>query len=424
MKTTLSTLAVACALAALTSVSEAAPPDKPPCGTSGPIGVTPVSPSLFTYTLGEAGGAAFSFTVSSPSLNINGGCDSSLPYVFGNGNGSNPAVLPYELTIDEIEVSGVAVDASTDAALRAALSAFETAPFSLTAPGAGSQPIAFSFVNSGSIPVGIYDVTIAVSPEMGRGVGSAERTFTIQVEEPQLQDTLAPTVNIVAPVTGDLIKVNGTLQVDFTAVDPPEGGAGTGVTAVRAGVSSCAGAYEFNLTPTLSVAPGLPVAADVQVNATTSLGTQWLGIGSFALTAEADDAAGHTGSATATFAVGATVAALPPISVPNRQFNVGSTVPIKFAITDATGAFLPPMDGLVVRVTTPSGVSEDRVAGSGADNVRWELDEYGNATQYITNFQVPVTGTYQVQVLVADVCGDAAAQGSFSFVVASKGGKQ
>lgn len=142
-------------------------------------------------------------------------------------------------------------------------------------------------------------------------------------------------------------------QVDFTTVDPPEGGAGTGVTAVRAGVSSCAGAYEFNLTPTLSVALGLPVAADVQVNATTSLGTQWLGIGSFALTAEADDAAGHTGSATATFAVGATVGALPPISVPNRQFNVGSKVPIKFAITDATGAFLPPMDGLVVRVTMP-----------------------------------------------------------------------
>jgi hypothetical protein len=427
MKTTLSTLAVVCALAAFSPISGADPPPKPACGTSGSISVTAVSPALYTYTLGEAGGTALGFTVSSPSLSINPSCDSSLPAVFGNGKGganNDPAVLPYELAVTKVEIAGIDVDAVTDAAVRAALSAFQTAPFKLTSPGSGSQGVSFSFTNSAAIPIGMYDVTIAVQPETGRGVGSTDRTFTIQVEESQVEDTLEPTVNIIAPTSGDLIKLNDNLPVDFTALDPPEGGAGTGVTAVRAEISACAGAYAFNLTPTLSVSPLLPVAADVLAEATTSLNTTWLGIGSFALTAEADDGAGHTGSATATFAVGTTIAPLPPISVPNRQFNAGSTVPVKFMITDVSGAFLPPMDGLIVRITTPSGAVVDRVAGSAAENVRWELDDYGNATQYLTNFQVPATGTYSVQVLVADVCGDAVSQGAFSFVVASKGGKQ
>jgi hypothetical protein len=424
MKATVSILTLTLALAA--SSVFAGPPGPPPkpCGTSGSLQATPISPALYAYTIGEAGGVNLSFTVSSPGILLNGGCDSSLPYVFGNGNGADPSVLPFTPSVTSIEVGGVAVDAATDAALRAALSAFASVPFQLSPPGSGSQSVSFSFTNSAAVPAGSYDVTIGVQPEPGAGVGAVARTFTIQVEEPQVLDTVAPTVNIVSPVTQGLFKLNENVLFSFTALDPPEGGAGTGVTAVRAQVSSCAGAYTFDLTSGLSVAPPLPVPADTTVTASSEVNSLWLGIGTFALNAEADDAAGHTGSATATFTVGANIAPLPPISVPNRQFNAGSTVPIKFAITDATGAFLPPMEGLIVRIVAPSGAVEDRVPGDGAGNVRWELDAFGNATQYITNHPIPVTGTYQVQVLVSDVCSTPAQQGAFTFVAASKGGKQ
>jgi len=224
-------------------------------------------------------------------------------------------------------------------------------------------------------------------------------------------------------VSGDTLKLNDQLAVNFTAIDPPESGAGTGVTAVGAAITSCDGGFNYDLTSSLFVDPALPVAADTTVTASTNI-APWLYVGNFTLTANADDGAAHTGSATATFSVGTNVAALPPISVPNRQFNSGSTLPIKFVVTDAAGDLLPPMDGIMVRITTPGGTFEERVAGSGSTGIRWELDEYGSATQYITNYPIPVTGTYIVEVLVADVCGSPAAQGSFNFVAASKGGKQ
>lgn len=400
------------------------PPVKPACGTNGPVQVTTISPAQYSYTLGEPGSQGFSFTVSSPGIHVTGSCDSSLPAVFGNGNGLNPRVLPLTISIVDIEQGGIDVTTATDSALRAALSAFATAPFQLTPPGSGSsQTITFSFNNSTAVPAGVYDVTVEVKSTDGDGVGAATRSFSITVEEQQALDTLAPTVNIVAPVSGDVIKLNDSLLASFTAIDPPEGGAGTGVTAARAAITSCAGGFTYDLTSSLSVNPALSVAADVTVTATAGV-TPWLYVGNFTLTAEADDNAGHTGSATATFTAGTNIAPLPPISVPNRQFNAGSTLPIKFTITDGSGALLPPMDGLVVRITTPSGVTEQRVPGSGSTNVRWEVDDYGNATQYITNYPIPAIGTYRVDVLVGDVCGAPALQGNFTFVAASKGGKQ
>lgn len=405
-------------------VFAAGPPPKPPCGTNGAIQVTPISPAQYSYTLGEGGNQGFSFTVSSPGVLVNGNCDSDLPNVFGNGNGADPTVLPFTLSISDIEQGGIDVDAVTETALRAALSAFGSAPFQLTPPGTGtSQTISFSFTNPAAVPAGTYDLTVEVKPETGVGVGATTRAFSIQVQQPQALDTLAPTVNIVAPVSGDVIKLNDSLQVNFTAIDPPEGGAGTGVTAARAAITSCAGSFSYNLTSSLGITPALPVAADVTVTAATAV-TPWLYVGEFTLTAEADDNAGHTGSATATFSAGTNVAPLPPISVPNRQFNSGSTLPIKFTITDGSGAFLPPMAGLIVKIIAPSGAIEQRVPGDGATNVRWELDEYGNATQYITNYPIPAIGTYRVDVLVGNVCGSPALQGSFTFVAAGKGGKQ
>jgi hypothetical protein len=393
---------------------------KPACRTSGPLEMTNISPTSYAYTIGQSGQQAFSFSVTSPDVQVNGNCDASLPPVFGNTDSTSMA---YELNVVGIDDDlGEAVDPTTDAAIRAALSAFATAPFQLTSPLAGSQSVNFTFTNSGNIPAGTYDLTVQAKPD-ATGVGAATRSFTIQVEELQLVDTQAPTVNIIAPTTGTVLKLNESLAVNFTATDPPESGAGTGVTSARSTITSCSGAFTYGLTSSLAITPAPPVAADVAVTATTSV-APWLYVGNFTLTAEADDGAGHTGSAIATFSSGVNVGTLPPISVPNRQFNAGSTLPIKFVLRDGAGELLPPMDGLVVRITAPDATFEERVAGSGAANVRWESDEYGMVTQYITNYAIPATGTYLVEIMVGDVCGAAAKQGSFNFVAASKGGKQ
>jgi hypothetical protein len=385
--------------------------------------VTAISPAQYPYTLGVPGSEIFSFTVSSPGFDSNPSCDGTLPKVFGNGKGANPSVLSLTISIDDIEQGGIAVDTATETALRAALSAFATAPFQLTPPGSGSQTISFEFTNTNGVSAGTYDLTVLVQPDPGTGVGAASASFSIEVKQPQAVDTEEPTVEFVTPVSNAAIKLNSSLAVTFTAVDPPEGGVGTGVTAVRAAITSCAGSFVHNLTPSLSVSPALPVTADVTATASTAV-TPWLNVGNFTLTAEADDNAGHTGYATRTFSAGTNINALPPISVPNRQFNTGSTLPIKFTITDASGALLPPMAGLVVKITAPSGAIEQRVPGTSANNVRWELDEYSNATQYITNYPIPMIGTYRVDVLIDDVCGAPALQGGFSFVAGSKGGKQ
>jgi len=397
-----------------------------PCSTNGSIEVTAISPAQYSYTLGVGGDKVFSFTVSSPPVVLNGNCDQTLPKVFGSGNGDVPTVLPFEVEIKEIELVGGTIASTTEAALRAALSAFSTQPFQLTPPGSGtSQTITFKFTNTVAVPVGTYDLTVQVKPESSSGVGVTNQSFSIQVKQAQAVDTQPPTVDIVTPaLNAPMIKLNDSLAVNFTANDPPENGVGTGVIAVRAAITKSCGAstFSYNLTPMLSVSPTLPVAADVFATASTAV-TPWLYVGNFTLTAEADDNAGHTGSADRAFSAGTTINALPPISVPNRQFNTGSTLPIKFTITGASGAFLPPMESLIVRITPPSGPAEDRVPGTSSNNVRWELDEYSNATQYITNYPIPVIGKYRVDVLIEDVCGTPALQGGFDFFAASKGGK-
>jgi hypothetical protein len=413
---------------ALAATAPAAPPpqSKPPCGTSGAVEMTDVAPGLYSYTSTAAGQEDFEFVLSSPSLQRNPSCDSSLPYVFGNGKGGLDT-LPLSISVSGIEENGAPVSPSTDTALRAGLTAFATAPFELTPPGTGSQKITFSFINTSAVPAGEYDVTITVAHAVTGvqgfgGVDSASKTFVIKVEEPQDVDALPPVVGFVAPVANQVIKLNSALDIGFTAEDPEENGVGTGVRDMRAKVAtSCNDAF-YSLTPLLGVVPALPVAAGVQTSGTASV-VPWLSVGTFTVTAEADDAAGHTGQASVTFTAGVNLDALPPISVPNRQFNTGSTVPIKFVFRDADGALLPPMDGLVVRIKAPTAGSEDRVAGDGAGNVRWDVDEYGFVTQYITNYTIVENGTYTVEILLTDTCGDEASQGSFTFAAASKGGK-
>lgn len=408
------------------ALAQGGPPPKPACGTNGALQLTALSTAGHSYVQTTPGSIGSGFTVSSPPMNITGACNSALPYVFGNGNGSPANELTYSIEIGDItdSITAALVSPAVDAAIVAAFGspAFLTAPFKLTNPGTGSQAITFTFTNSAAIPVGLYDIEIVVKPQTGVGVGEpTPRVFALEVTAPTVVDTLPPSVAIQSPNSGDLVCLNGDISVAFTATDPLEGGAGTGIVDVGAEIESTGLVFHDDISSDLVVSPSLPVAAGVQVTATATEPTY--DIGGFTLTAFAEDAAGNVGEATTNYTVSANVAPLPPISVPNRQFKAGSTVPVKWTITDCDGLFLPPFDSIKVTISDNVSVLIDRYAGDGAENVRWELDDYGNATQYITNFQIPANGLYTVDVYVDDVDSNSAKQGSFGFIAAGKGGK-
>jgi hypothetical protein len=420
------------ALLAILAGSEAlaVSPPPSPCGTNGPMVMTMLSQPSYSYVQDAIGDVMVSFSVNSPAVKTTGGCDTGLPYVFGNGNGADPYQLPVSISIGTVtDVTGggstVLTPGPTLTAILAAFGSPQFTPmmFNLAPPGTGTQMVDFTFTNSSSIPPGDYDIEIVATPENGVGVGApSPRIFAVTVTEPVLVDTLDPLVTIVAPEPAERVCLNGDLSVNFTAIDPLEGGAGTGITAVSAVIDSVGTAISDDISGMLMVSPALPVLADVLVTATADVAMG--NIGSFILTASASDDAGHQGESTVNFSVAVDVSPLPPISVPGRQFKAGSTVPIKWKLTDCDGMLLPPFASVVVEIHDSGGLLETRYAGDGAGNIRWDVDEFGNATQYITNFEVPAAGAYTVKVFVEDADGGSAEQGSFGFLgAANKGGK-
>lgn len=407
----------------LTSMeATAAPQPKPPCGTSGALSVTDPTPSPYSYISTASGAGTASFKVTSPSINSNGNCDSGLSPVYGNGNsGSDIDVTVSVATVTVVEPTGGSLTIPQETALRNAITLTPSST-KLTNPGTGSFDVDLDYVNTAEVPVGKYDVAIDVTPEPGTGVGAPEsKTFTVIVTEPTVVDTLAPTVNILSPANNPKLCLNGDLAVSFTATDPEENGAGTGITDVRAAITSNGGSFNSDLTSGLTVAPSLSVPAGVEVSATTS----WTAtkIGGFLLSAEADDNASHTGEAVSSYTVGLNVNTLPPMSVAGRQFKVGSTLPIKWTFTDCEGNLLPPYETVSIKVTAPNNNVDTRVLGDGASNIRWELDTSGNVLHYITNYSIPVVGSYNVDIYVDDIDGKEAKQGTLSFIASTKGGK-
>jgi hypothetical protein len=395
---------------------------KPPCGTYGPLGMTTLSTSSYSYEMTESGSVSGSFTVSSPPLNINPSCNSNLPNVYGNGDPGSTIEIIVRITDITNSATGDPVDDPTAQAIKNAFS-FDPADFILDSPGTGRQVVNFTFTNNNSISAGGYDINIQAKPakeadgtEGNEGVGTANTFFTLTVTDPQTCDTEAPTVTISSPTSNEHILMNGTLSVDFTAVDPTQGGAGTGITDISASIMSCSGNWNYPVS--LTVIPVLPVSAGQTVEATANISD--LEIGNYTLIANAWDNAASTcavadniGSASVNFSVGANVAALPPISVHGKTFKTGSTVPIKWSITGAKGAFLPLFPSATVSITGP--VTYSTAIGSGNANIRYNLDADGDVTQYLTNYKAPYAGTYTVRVYVNDVCGQPFSLGSFTF---------
>lgn len=398
------------------SVIASAQPVLGACKTTGNLDAGSPSPSSYTYTVGTSGSTTGSIPLTAPSANT-ANCNPNLPATFGNTGLTQVTITIY---VQSATIAGTqdGVDASTLAALKAA---FVFGNVTLTPGNVGAVP--FTFTNPPAMAAGSYDIHFKT--DAGGRINDVNASgFVVTAAVPTAVDTQKPDVAITSPGANSQVSLNGVVNVAFTADDPSENGVGTGVIAVRASISSAGGAIT-NLPISVTADPTLPVPAAMTVTATG--GGTIPAVGSFRLDAEADDDAGHTGSAATTFSVRVGVTCLPPISIVNRQFNTGSTVPVKWAFIDANSAFVAPYPSIQVVISAAGVPDTIAVAGAGSSNVRWDVDAAGNATQYIVNYPVPLTldgKLYTARLFVADVDGNLAEQGQCTFLSApAKGGK-
>lgn len=405
-------------------------PSSQPCKTTGNLALGDPSPSNYSYTLGQSGSQSGFVPVTMPSANLVN-CDATQPKEFGQ---TGKTFINMTMAVQSVsDLDGNEVDSGTVEAIK---NGFSIGYSGDLRPGEGGH-IPFTFANSHAVPAGGY--AIHFKTDSGGVTNDANsKGFVLTANAPSPGDSLPPDVSITHPSGNPKLIVNGSLNIGFAANDPLENGAGTGIHSMGARVTSSRAALDEDVSSLLTSTAGLPVAAGLDVAASATLPVNQ--VGSYTVTVEAKDgcavvgaatncdgaAIDHVGSAGAAYTVGVNVQCLPPISITNRQFNGGSTVPVKWVFTDANGAFLPAYDSVKATIAGPGGVAA--YAGEGASNIRWELDSEGNATQYIVNFPIPSTlttsTTYVATFSVKDVDGVYAAQGVCSFLAnPAKGGK-
>lgn len=388
-----------------------------PCGTNGPFAVSSIA--KYSYTRNAVGETTARFQLNSPPIQITDTCDVHVPYVYGNGGCGD--FIGVDITETDISREDNAlIDKATRDSLIESLS-FHPYSFPLDNPGADSRQIDMTFSNT-DVAAGTYNITVEIKGPEGCAVDPAHIDYEVTVTDPSDVDTEAPSVRLTSP-SADKVCLNGMVPAAITAVDPPQNRAGTGIGAVRTFIESRRGVINEDISTMLTADPILPVAAGNAV--TVSTDHQMTVVGTYTVIAEADDMAGHTGTDfSEPFTVSVNVAALPPMGVVGRKFKVGSTIPIKWTITDCEGNPLPPYASVNIDVLYNDSAesSEIRVAGAGADSIRWQLDEFGNALHYVTDFTIPKAGTYGVKVYVTDVDGEDVQQGEdLIFTAAYKG---
>jgi hypothetical protein len=175
-----------------------------------------------------------------------------------------------------------------------------------------------------------------------------------------------------------------------------------------------AGSYALNASVTLGFAASDSLSGLSSVTATlngapvssgNTLTLRQPGTNTFTLTAT--DVAGNTATQTATFTVLYNFGGfLPPVSSDGGTvFKLGSTVPVKFRLTDGSGAGV---SGAVAHLALqlmsnglPSGTAVDATPSGGADT--GNLFRY-DGTQYIFNLSTTAltTGVWQLQAILDD----------------------
>jgi hypothetical protein len=199
------------------------------------------------------------------------------------------------------------------------------------------------------------------------------RIWSSALTADQLDDRMAPAITITTPVSVATYLLNQTVNADWSAWD----GTGTGVA-----------------SETGTVASGSPI------NTTT--------VGSKDFIVTAMDYAKNTDSKTVTYYVNYVFNGfLPPVSL-GKPFKLGSTIPVKFQLTDALGAVItnasPSISLELLSEGTPTG---DVIYGdsSGAANTGSIFRYDPNSYQYIFNLAtkgLTAPATYRITVDLRD----------------------
>jgi hypothetical protein len=386
------------------------------CGTKGPVVLTSSGATTFSHTTGVAEYFYIPLNLKSPPLQINESCNGTLFKVYGNSFWAydpDPAFTANTtLSVAEVAYSADNGETSVNVTVPEGVVTIEPSVVALDNPGAGTA-VSGVIINPEGLAPGLYSITIQAQTKSplgrGLGVGTGFLSFSLLVSEPVLEDTLPPDVTVVSPSMGYQAKLGETVSFLASAIDPYEDGAGTGIIAMNGEVKSAGGSFTAPLA--LSVAPRLPVAAGVEVAATSSLALNK--VGTYAVTFTAEDDADHIGVGVSSFTVAMDVGFLQPITL-NKVLKSGQTLPIKWAFTDYAGNLLSP-DGSVQACVEPGHVCYS--AGTGSGSIGWTLDASGNVTQYLVTHRVGAANSYRVDISVGDVDGNRVIQGSYPFTV-------
>jgi len=308
------------------------------------------------------------------------GTETALPAPNGSGWNSSPVTVSLTATDDESGGSGV---------------------HSITYTASGAQSIDATTVSGASATIDLTaDGTTTLTYSATDNAGNVEAPQTVT---PRI-DTTAPTITgSRTPATGNTVNGqgygwnNGPLTVGFTCSDDLSGVESCPSSARRSRLQNATTTATVTASAALSGLAGLvevvegnpPVALDPWTGS-VAVPLDMSKRGSHELTVTATDEAGNTTTKTLNYTVGGVVGPLVPLAGQGHApstFKAGSTIPVKFQLTDGTNL-----------VTTATGTV---TIGWATVPFAWDPAEQQYQADVHTAKSAP--GTYPVAVEVGGV---------------------
>lgn len=264
------------------------------------------------------------------------------------------------------------------------------ATLSFTTTGQTNSIIATVDASSSTAP-GEYAFVVSVDGPNGIGWGSGSgTTINVVVTAPAPSDTSAPVVSITKPdVDGAKYTVAQGVDIAFNAVEDM-----SSITALDATIDGNALTTSVTGLGTMAAAGSGSFVPDT--------------IGTYTMHVTADSAGGHADQ-TRTFVANYSAVWLPPVSL-GKTSKGGSTVPLKFTISDANSGFVHD-DSVQVIVKEGDAVKASATSATGV-----KIDDI--SMQYLMNFQT-ATGvhTYTAEVFFTDKDDNPSKQACTTFSV-------
>lgn len=426
---TLTAFLVLALVLGLAGVSVAAKQDK---YATGPFTYDPANCGEATFLGGAGSPVITSFTIYAPSGGTKFPSAETAPAsirVFGiekvkDANG-NDLLTPEDIPLDSPLGKQIAT-------------AFDLSPTTNTFSPGGFVKVSVTVANPGvsESDYGTYVVVMkAQSPGSGVGVGSGSR-FTLTLKAMTMTDNTPPAVTINSPTDGSS-HILGPIAVSITAKDPAPG---SGVASITAKVSSAGGAVSDLDIFKISFSPVVPAGTDAVGTGTftpsggtgtagTTLALAFTdanpsGIGSYILTATAEDAAFNTSSpVTAGFQVKYDVHfTQADAQIPGGQPLKG-TGRFKFSVKRSDGTFMYDKTVMVKLVR----ISDSNVIAShtyGTEDIK-DVVQITTDPIYQTHFRkedifsspLPEQTQYRAEVWFMDVDGNLVKQAESGAVI-------